>query len=154
TMASEQTLNTSDAQVSATVRYNEVADLPVFQRDPLQLLDTLPGVGSNGRDGTSRVINGQSVSFSNITYDGVSVQTNFIRSNVLNFVSNALRSDQLGEMTVVTVNPSSAYSGGSAQVAFSTPSGTDRFHAAGYWTYLPSRTAAQRWVANRFGRDE
>jgi hypothetical protein len=148
--AATQTLNTTDAQVATTVNYDQVARLPFFQRDPLNLLDTLAGVGSNGRN-NNRTVNGLPASLSNVTYDGINIQTNFIRPGVLNSLTNALRTDQLSEVTIVTVNPASAYSGGATQVAFSTPSGTSSLRGSFYTTFMPSGLGAQAWRDNQSG---
>jgi hypothetical protein len=147
--APAQTLNTTQGQVSESISVQQVLKLPLFQRDPLRLLDTLASVSSNGRTGV-RVINGQPATFSNITFDGINIQNSFIRPSALNRTSLALRSDQISEVAIVSVNPSSAYSGGSTQVAFAAPSGTNTFHGRAYWNILPSGLAAQRWLANRY----
>jgi len=147
-----QTLDTSDGQVADTLTSQQIAELPLFESDPLKLLDTMPGVVSNGRSGSYLTIDGQPASFSNVTYDGVNIQTSFIRTTVLNETTLGLHTDQISEATIVTVNPSSAYSGGATQVAFSTPTGTgsSSLHGNVYWRYVPSDLQSQYWMDNRF----
>jgi hypothetical protein len=148
--AAPQQLQTSSGQVSAVLSQEQVNRLPLAQRDPLALLDILPGVSSNGR-AAARIINGQSTSFSNITFDGINIQNSFLRGNALGFTSNRLRTDQLSEATIVTANPSATFSGGSTQIAFNPPSGSNQFHATAVWTHINSALAAQRFVDNQFG---
>ena len=149
--APTQTLQTSSAEVASTLTQEQVSALPLSQRDPLAplgLLDTLPGVANNGRSPTT--IDGQSVSFANITYDGINIQDNFIRNASLDSsnVLLGLRTDQISEATIVTSNPGTIYTGGSAQVAFSTPSGTNSFHGSLYWLNVPRGISSQFFLAN------
>ncbi len=148
TQASVQNLQTNSAEVSEVANYLQVSQLPFLGRDPLQLLDTLPGVQSNGRG--PRTIDGQPVSFSNITFDGINVQTSFIRSTTLDFTTLGLRTDQVSEATIVTVNPGAIYSGGSTQVAFSSPSGSNSLHGSVYLLNQPGAISAQSFSDNAF----
>jgi Carboxypeptidase regulatory-like domain/TonB dependent receptor len=153
--APTQTLQTANGEVSSTLTHDQVSALPLFERDPLQplgLLDTLPGVSTNGR--TVTTINGQPVSFANITYDGINIQDNFIRSNSLDSgdVLLGLHTDQISEATIVTSNPGTIYSGGSSQVAFSTPSGTNSFTGSLYWLNTPGGINAQYFQDNANAR--
>src|SRR6202008_4526831 len=59
--------------------------------------------------------------------------------------------DQVSEVTVSTSNASSATGGGSAQVAFVSPSGTNEFHGAGYWSNRNNAFAANSWFNNQSG---
>lgn len=144
--ASAQNLQTSSGEVASTATHDQVASLPLYGRDPLQLLLTLPGVTENGR--SDRTIDGQSVSFANISYDGVNVQESFIRASSLQSTTLGLHTDQMNEATIVTVNPGAIYSGGSSQVAFSTKSGTNSFHGTAYWLNIPGGIGAQGWAEN------
>jgi hypothetical protein len=150
TTASLQTLQTSNGEVASTATSDQVSSLPLAERDPLNVLDILPGVSENGRDGDVRTIDGQAVSFANITFDGINIQQNFIREQSLNAggASLLLRTDQINEATIVTSNPGAIYSGGSAQVAFSSRSGTNVFHGSAYWLSLPRGIGAQYFLNN------
>lgn len=144
--APTQTLQTSSSEVSFTLTQEQVSALPLAARDPLAplgLLDTLPGVVYNGRAPTT--IDGQSVSFANVTYDGINIQDNFIRNFSLQptDVLLGLHTDQISEATIVTSNPGTIYTGGSSQVAFSTPSGTNEFHGSLYWLNIPRGIGAK-----------
>ena len=148
--ASLQTLQTSNGEVASTATSDQVSSLPLANRDPLNVLDILPGVSENGRGNDVRTIDGQAVTFANITFDGINIQQNFIRNQSLNAggASLVLRSDQINEATIVTSNPGAIYSGGSAQVAFSSRSGTNVFHGSAYWLNLPRGLGAQYFLYN------
>ena len=127
------TQSQSPQQSLQTADDREMGQLPLPRRDPLQLAETFPGVQNNDRAPLG--IYGESASLANVTYDGMNVGSTGLR----------LRTDQIGEATVVT---GSIEGCGCSQIAFSTPSGGRQFHGAAYWLALPSPTAAQYWADN------
>jgi TonB dependent receptor len=147
TNAPLQTLQTANAEVASTANQDQVAQLPLADRDPLNVLDTIAGVNNNGRG--VRTIDGLSVSFDNISFDGINTQQSFIRFNSLNSTTLGLHTDQISEVTVVTSNPGIIYSGGSGQVAFSTPGGSNVFHGSAYWLNIPRGVNAQTFYSNQ-----
>lgn len=146
---SVETVQTGNAEISATVSTEQVRRLPVLDRDPLALIQTQAGVTYNGRSDT--VINGQRTSYANVTFDGVNIQDNYIRDNALDYVPNMLLLDEVAEMTVSTSNTNASVGGGSAQVTFVSRAGTNDFHGAGYWYNRNSKFAANGWFENRDG---
>ncbi|MFB3828520.1 MAG: carboxypeptidase regulatory-like domain-containing protein [Bryobacteraceae bacterium] len=144
-----ENVQVSNAEVSTTVTNAQVRRLPVLDRDPLRLVQTQAGVTSNGVLDTT--INGQRASFANVTVDGINVQDNFIRDNALDYVPNMLLIDQVGEFTVSTSNAHASFGGGSAQISYSTPSGTNALHGSAYWYNRNSAAAANQWFNNRSG---
>lgn len=148
-VAAANTVQTTNAEVSTTITNEQIRRLPQLNRNILALIATQPGVGANGRTGTT--VNGMRISFSNITLDGVNIQDNFVRENSLDFQPNLLLIDQVGEVTISTSNTNSAMGGGAAQVSFTTPSGTNRFHGSAYWYNRNNALAANGWFENRDG---
>lgn len=144
-----QTVNTSNAEVATTIAREQLQKLPNIGRSPLALLGTQAGLNTTSRGNTT--INGQRVSFSNVTIDGINIQDNFIRSNALDFLPNLLLMDQVAEVTLSTSNANPALGGGSSQVVFSTPSGTNKFRGSAYWTNQNNALAANSWFNNRDG---
>lgn len=141
-----ESLQTTSSTISVTVNSDQIRRLPLLDRDPLRLIATQAGVGSNR--GSSTVINGQRSSFTNITFDGASIQDNYIRSNGVDFTPNFLVLDQVAEFTVVTSNADATVGGGTSQVNFVSPSGTNSFHGTAYWSHRNSKLAANDWFAN------
>ena len=144
--ASEQPLDTSSSDVTAAVGAEQADLLPVSRRDSFYLLDTLPGVGRNGR--APLAIYGESASLANITYDGVNIQGSLPRANGLGSTMLPVRIGQIGEAAVVT----GAIDGcGCSQTAFTTPAGGSRLHGSAFWLAIPPGLAAQRWADNSRG---
>ena len=142
-------VQTTNAELSSTVTMEQIEHLPLIGRDPLNLIHLESGVAYQGR--TPTVINGQRTSFSNVTLDGINIQDNFIRDNGLNFIPNRLHLDQVSEFTITTQNGNPAFGGGSSQVNFTTPSGTNDFHGKAYWHNFNSTFSANRWFSNKTG---
>src|ERR1019366_6878123 len=93
-------------------------------------------------------IDGQRSSYVNVTLDGINIQDNFIRTNDMDFLPNLLLLDQVAEVTVSSSNADASASGGSSQVNFVTPSGTNQYHGALYWSNRNSKLAANSFFNN------
>jgi hypothetical protein len=139
----------SSAEVSATITRHQIQNLPVANRGPLSFLLTQTGVNNNVNGSTT--INGQRVSYSNVTIDGINIQDNFVRTNALDFLPNLLLLDQVSQVTVSTSNQSSAAYLGSSQVSVVTPSGRNQYHGNVYYSNRNSALAANTWFNNQSG---
>ena len=142
------TVQTTSADVSTTITKAQIQDLPTMNRSPLGFLQTQAGI-NNARGTTT--IDGQRSSFVNVTLDGINIQDNFIRSNDLDFLPNLLLLDQVSEVTVSSSNADASAWGGSSQVNFVTPQGTNNFHGAVYWSNRNSKLAANSYFNNQAG---
>lgn len=142
-------LQLSSSSVSVTIDSEQIRRLPLLDRNPLRLIATQAGVGSNRSANT--VINGQRSSFTNITFDGVNIQDNSSRSNGVDFTPNFLVLDQVAELTVTTSNSDASLGGGASQINFVSPSGTNSFHGTAYWSHRNNKLAANDWFANADG---
>ena len=138
----------ANAEISTTVTNEQVRRLPLLNRSPLALIQTQVGV-TLGRGNT--VINGQRTSYANVTFEGVNAQDNFIRTNALDFLPNLLLLDQVAEVTIVTSNAGAMFPGGTAQVSFVVPSGSNNFRGSLYWYNRNNKLAANTWFNNRDG---
>ena len=121
-VAGADVINQTNGELSTTISPREVKDLPINGRNPLNLLNLLPGVNA-----TSNSINGQRSSSVNYTRDGLNVQDNFIRNG---FVQDQPTVDDTGEFTVITQNAGAELGTGSTQVQLVTPRGGGDFHGA------------------------
>lgn len=142
-------VQTTNAETSVTIYTEQIQDLPLSERNPLQLVGLQAGAGTNGLGPT--VINGTRTSFSNVTLDGINVQDNYIRNNGLDFLPNLPLLSQVREMTIMTQNANASLGNGSSQVAMVTPSGTNSFHGEVFWWNQNNATAANTWFNNANG---
>ncbi|MBI3697812.1 MAG: TonB-dependent receptor, partial [Acidobacteria bacterium] len=142
-------VQSTNAELAATVTMQQIQHLPLTERNPLSLIALEAGVVQNGRSPT--VINGQRTSFSNVTLDGINIQDNYIRDNALDFLPNRLLVDEIGEFTITTQNGNASLGLGSSQVNFVTPSGTNNYHGSLYYFNRNNTFAANQWFNNKDG---
>lgn len=142
----QEMLNTTDATLGNAFDGNQVASLPLDQRNVPDLLSLQPGVtflgrsddvsgtqgvGNNPNDSRAGSVNGGRSDQSNITLDGVDVND---INNGYAFTS-VLRAtqDSVAEFRVTTSNPNAEEGRSSgAQVALVTRSGSNAIHGAVY----------------------
>jgi len=146
-------VRTAGAELTDTVERKQIEELPILDRNPMNLLELQAGVSQNHRTFVT-VINGQRQSFSNVTLDGINIQDNYIRSESLDYTPNLLMLSQVGEFTTTTQNAGPEAGLGSSQVSVVTPSGTNNWHGEGFWYYRSHLLAANDWFndANGIGK--
>ena len=147
--ASEDSVQTGNAEISVTITPDEVQKLPVLDRDPLALIQMEAGVAYNGNSATT--INGLRTSYSNMTLDGINIQDNYIRDNALDYSPNRVLLGQVRTITLVTSNQNAAAPGGATQLAMETPSGTNEWHGDLLWYNRNNDFAANDWFNNQSG---
>jgi hypothetical protein len=130
-------INRTDASLGNTIQENQIAELPIADRNVAYLLSLQPGVAYLGTqvnqetDTRSGAVNGVRSDQSNVTLDGIGVndQNNgYAFTSVLNTPP-----DSVEEFRVTTANSNadSGYSSG-GQVSLVTKSGTNAFHGSAY----------------------
>ncbi len=130
-------INRTDASLGNTIEENQIAQLPIADRNVVSLLSLQPGVAYLGTelnadtDTRSGAVNGMRSDQSNVTLDGIGVNDQnfgYAFTSVLN-----MPPDSVEEFRVTTANSNadSGYSSG-AQVALVTKSGTNSFHGSAY----------------------
>jgi len=144
----KQSVETSNAEVATTISRSQIQNLPILNRSPLGFMQTQAGINSGA--GTT-TINGQRSTYVNVTLDGINIQDNFIRTNDVDFLPNLLLLDQVSEVTVTSSNSNASAAGGSSQIQFVTPSGTNQYHGSAYWSNRNSYFAANTWFNNQSG---
>jgi hypothetical protein len=142
-------VQTTNAEVSTTINTDQVRKLPQLNRSPIGLVGTQVGVNLTGR--TNSTINGLRPSLTNVTFEGINIQDNFIRSNGIDFQPNLLLADQVGSITVASSNANASQGNGASQIGFVAPSGTNEYHGSVYWNNRNSEFAANTWFNNRDG---
>jgi hypothetical protein len=141
--APDQPSQAAGVEVAFHVDEGQVQSLPLPGRDPFYLLETLPGVQTNGR--APLAIDGESFSLANLAYEGVNLEETVTRGNGLDSTTLLLRTGEVSELAVVT----GAIDGcGCAQAAFTAPGGSNAFHGSVYALEIPNGLASQYWTDN------
>ena len=151
TASETQTLiRTEDAKLSTTVDVRQVQDLPLNGRNPINIAGGMAGVNTNTNVRQS-VINGLRGSFSNITWDGIEINDNLVRTDAL-FGVNTPSVAGVAEFTVTTQNAGPDEGLGIAQVKFTTPRGGSSYHGEVYDFYRNDKFDANTFFNNAAGR--
>jgi hypothetical protein len=130
-------INRTDATLGNVIEQDQIAELPIADRNVVELLSLQPGVAYLGNqldadtDTRSGAVNGMRSDQSNVTLDGIGVNdenNGYAFTGVL-----TMPPDSIEEFRVTTANANadSGYSSG-AQVALVTKSGTNNFHGSAY----------------------
>jgi hypothetical protein len=120
-------VNTENAQLSTTVQERQIQDLPLNGRNPLTLAGLQAGVNSSGAGNRTATVNGLRGTFTNLTWDGININDNFIRTDSF-FGVAAPSVASVSEFTLTTQNGGAADGLGVAQVKLVTPRGGTEYH--------------------------
>jgi hypothetical protein len=121
-------INSTNGELATTVQQQQINDLPLNGRNPLSLAGLQAGVSTGATDRTS-TINGLRGTFSNLTWDGININDNFIRTDSL-FGDAAPSVPGVAEFTLTTQNAGPSDGLGVAQVKLVTPRGSKTFHGS------------------------
>ena len=138
TVTSEtQQIQTSTSAVEQSVTQEQMRDLPLNGRNPLQLTTltagtvlTTTGTESGQEDNTGLSVNGLRATENTYTLDGTLYVNRFFDS-----VPTMPNPDALQEFTIESSNYSADHGGAGALVQLSTRSGTDQIHGSS-WEYI------------------
>ena len=142
-------MQTQTANVSTTLNSNQILNLPLVTRNPVNFVSTMVGVNTP-RDVRNSTINGLPESAIDITLDGINVQDNFNKTGDGLFVRVAPTLDTIEEVTVSTSNPEAVGGAmGAVQVKFVTRSGGNEFHGSTYYYHRNTALNSAYWFTNR-----
>ena len=142
-------VQTQTANVSTTLNSNQILNLPLVTRNPVNFVSTMVGVNTP-RDVRNSTINGLPESAIDITLDGINVQDNFNKTGDGLFVRVAPSLDTIEEVTVSTSNPEAVGGAmGAVQVKFVTRSGGNEFHGSLYYYHRNTALNSAYWFTNR-----
>jgi hypothetical protein len=141
--AQAESLLTGTATVGSVISGQRIQELPLSQRNALDLVETQAGVV---RDNFA----GSRMNAVNVTIDGVNVMDQNINSGV----SSAIfpNTDNVEEVRVVTSPVDAEFGRGSGQVQIKTKSGSKDFHGNVYEQNSNTSLNANRWFNNLRGQ--
>jgi len=142
-------IRSEDAKLSTTIDVKQVQDLPLNGRNPINLAGGMAGVNTNTNTRQS-VINGMRGSFSNITWDGIEINDNLVRTDAL-FGVNTPSVASVAEFSVTTQNAGADDGLGIAQIKLFTPRGTSSYHGEAYDFYRNDKFDANTFFNNTTG---
>jgi hypothetical protein len=142
-------IRSEDGKLNTTIDVRQVQDLPLNGRNPINLAGGAAGVNTNTNVRQS-VINGLRGSFSNITWDGISINDNLVRTDAL-FGVNTPTVAGVAEFSLTTQNAGPDEGLGIAQVKLTTPRGGNSYHGSVYDFYRNDKFDANSFFNNAGG---
>lgn len=142
-------IRSENAELSTTVDVRQVQDLPLNGRNPINIAGGMAGVNTNTNVRQS-VINGLRGSFSNITWDGIEINDNLVRTDAL-FGVNTPSAAGVAEFSVTTQNAGPSEGLGIAQIKLTTPRGGSDYHGEVYDFYRNDKFDANTFFNNTTG---
>jgi hypothetical protein len=155
--AEAQAIQTQDAETGQVVNRRFINNLPLIDRNVMELTSLAPGVTEMDDQcdvtctGTNFVSNGSRGSTADILTDGASV-TNSEPNGGITQATYVPSPEAVEEFKVEQTNFSAEYGfSGASVVNMITRSGTNKFHGSGYDFVRDSIFDANNWFANRAG---
>jgi hypothetical protein len=150
TALTDTMLATTSASIGTVMPDNQVRDLPLGNRNVLELLAGMAGTGATEGDIEGNFA-GNRLSAVNVTRDGMTVSTGRYLQGTL---AVTYMSPDLVEEVKVTVAPvGSEGSRGSGQVQMVTRSGANEFRGSAFWNNRNSALDAANWFNNFNGAE-
>ncbi|MGH9751169.1 MAG: hypothetical protein ACREA2_00145 [Blastocatellia bacterium] len=125
---SQAVVNTENAALGTTVTQRQILDLPLNGRNPLLLAGLQAGINTSGSN-RGATVNGTRGTFSNLTWDGININDNFVRTDSFFGIASP-NVESISEFTIVTQNGGPGDGLGVAQVKLVTPRGTTDLHGS------------------------
>src|SRR5436190_7729750 len=150
--AASTLVQTQSTAVTSTIAIEQLKQLPLVSRNALYSLAFLPGVETAGGP-RGAIISGLPNNTVNITIDGIKTG-NQLQSTDGFFSMVTPRLDAIEEITVTGATPGAGGGNGSAQVAFTTRSGTNQFNASVYDTIRDPRLNSNYYFNKVNGLDK
>jgi hypothetical protein len=145
-------VNTENATLQTTVLERQINDLPLNGRNPLTLAGLQAGVNTSGGNRTASV-NGLRGTFTNLTWDGININDNFIRTDSF-FGVAAPSVVSVAEFTLTTQNGGPTDGLGVAQVKLVTPRGSTSYHGEVFEYHRNDALDANSFFNNAAGIDK
>lgn len=145
-------VNTENATLQTTVLQRQINDLPLNGRNPLTLAALQAGVNTSDSN-RSATVNGTRGTFTNLTWDGININDNFIRTDSF-FGVAAPSVVSVAEFTLTTQNGGPADGLGVAQVKLATPRGSTEYHGSAFEYHRNDALDANSFFNNAAGIDK
>lgn len=142
-------VNTENGALQTTVLQRQINDLPLNGRNPLSLAALQAGVNTSGSNRTATV-NGTRGTFTNLTWDGININDNFIRTDSF-FGTAAPSVVSVAEFTLTTQNGGPSDGLGVAQVKLATPRGSTEYHGSAFEFHRNDALDANSFFNNAAG---
>jgi outer membrane receptor protein involved in Fe transport len=130
--AAQEVVNSTSPSITNVINTQQVRDLPLAGRNPLELAGLQAGIAVNGTDVRGSSVGGLRQSTTNITQDGINVQDMFVKTSSF-FAMSSPAISSIGEFSITTNTVGADQGRGVGQVNMVTKSGTNDFHGGVFY---------------------
>jgi hypothetical protein len=145
--ASQDVVNTSSPSLTNIINTKQVVDLPLPDRNPVNLAALQAGIAVIGTDARGSSVSGLRQTAVNLTQDGINAMDNFVKTSSF-FAISTPSLNSTSEFSVTTGTVGSDSGRGAAQVNLVTKGGTNELHGHAFLQILNSWTDANLFFNN------
>jgi len=127
----QEVINTSSPTLTNVINTRQIVDLPLPDRNPLNLAALQAGIAVVGGDTRGSSVAGLRQTATNVTQDGINAMDNFVKTSSF-FAISTPSLNATAEFSITTGTTSSEQGRGVAQVNMVTKSGSNQFHGGGF----------------------
>jgi len=143
----QEVINSSSPTLTNVINTKQVVDLPLGDRNPVNLAGLQAGIAVVGTDVRGASVSGLRQTAVNLTQDGINAMDNFVKTSSF-FALNAPSLNSTAEFSVTTGTVGSDAGRGAAQVNLVTRGGTNDFHGGAFLQIINSWTDSNTWFNN------
>ncbi|HXF04096.1 MAG TPA: TonB-dependent receptor [Blastocatellia bacterium] len=143
-------INTVSPTLTNVINARQVRDLPLPNRNPIELARLQAGIAVIGTDTRSASVGGLRGTATNVTQDGINAMDNFVKTDSF-FAITAPSLESTNEFSVTIGTVGSDAGRGVAQVRIVTPSGGNEFHGKVFWQHRNDNLNANSFFNNATG---
>ena len=143
----QEVINTSSPTLTNVINTRQVVDLPLGNRNPVELAGLQAGIAVVGTDVRGSSVSGLRQTAVNLTQDGINAMDNFVKtSSFFAITTPSLNSTVEFSITTGTVGSDSGR--GAAQVNLVTKGGSNDFHGGAFLQIINNWTDGNTWFNN------
>ena len=142
--AAQEVINTTTPSVTNIINTRQVVDLPLIDRNPVNLAGLQAGIAVVGTDVRGASVSGLRQTAVNLTQDGINAMDNFVKTSSF-FALTTPSLNSTSEFSVTTGTVGSDSGRGAAQVNLVTKGGTNDFHGHAFLQIINNWTDANTW---------
>jgi hypothetical protein len=143
----QEIINTTSPTLTSIINTKQVVDLPLGDRNPINLAGLQAGIAVVGTDNRGSSISGLRQTAVNLTQDGINAMDNFVKTSSL-FAITTPSLNSTSEFSITTGTVGADAGRGAAQVNIVTKGGTNEFHGGAFLQLLNSWTDASPFFNN------
>jgi len=148
--ASQEVINTSSPSLTNIIDTRQVHDLPLIDRNPVNLAGLQAGIAVVGTDVRGSSVSGLRQTAVNLTQDGINAMDNFVKTSSF-FAITTPSLNSTSEFSVTTSTVGSDSGRGGAQVNLVTKGGTNEYHGHAFLQIINNWTDANVWFNQAIG---